>query len=362
MPEKKEQQLFFEGPAAYRHLPDILRDLNCKRPLVVCGKRSFSQLGVSAFLEQAFPGYLRFQDFSSNPDINDAHAAKKLFLRERADSLVAIGGGSAIDVAKAVKYHLEQAVPLVAMPTTAGTGSESTQFAVVYENHVKQSLDEPALLPDAVILDPVVLVHLPAYQRASTVFDAMCQAIESWWSVHATNESRAYAKEAIALMMPVLDAYLEGERDTFSGVLKAANLAGRAINITRTTAPHAMSYALTTTYGIAHGHAVTLLLPHVWSYMAERTKAEGMAGLNDTFAGIANALFSCGVAEAIERLNGLNFRYGMTAPENARKEDLEKLCASVNEARLKNNPVLLSGETIANIYKKALLFICTTSA
>ncbi|MBQ4416402.1 MAG: iron-containing alcohol dehydrogenase, partial [Butyrivibrio sp.] len=235
----------------------------------------------------------------------------------------------------------------------------STRFAVVYKDHVKQSLDAPELLPDVVILDPDVLACLPAYPRTCAAFDAMCQAIESWWSPRATEESRSYAKEAIRLMMPVFKRYLDGSSDTFPTMIKAANLAGRAIDITRTTAPHAMSYALTMRCGIAHGHAVTLLLPYVWEYMAERVNTQKETGLAGTFSEIADALFACGVSEAVERLKELNDRYGMCAPQGVRHVDFGNLTASVIEARLNNNPVPLTPEVIANIYRKALT--CGTS-
>src|SRR3712207_9423070 len=129
-----------------------------------------------------------------------------------------VGGGTALDIAKSVRLLAAQGsdprrcvtgaepitargVPLIAVPTTAGSGSEATQFAVVYIDGVKHSLDHPWVRPDYSVVDPALSLGLPAAIAASTGMDALAHAIESYWSVRSTDESRRYAADAISLAM-----------------------------------------------------------------------------------------------------------------------------------------------------------------
>ena len=131
-----------------------------------------------------------------------------------------------------IKYN---GLPLIAIPTTAGTGSESTQFSVIYINKRKYSIDDPKLLPNFVILDSSFLNGSPTELIATTGMDALTQSIESLWSVNSTEQSRGYATEAIKIIRDTLEeAYISGYDSGDSGevMLKAANLSGKAINIT----------------------------------------------------------------------------------------------------------------------------------
>ena len=156
-------------------------------------------------------------------------------------------------------------VPLVAIPTTTGTGSETTQFAVIYRDNIKHSLSSAKLLPNHVFLVPKFTQAQPFPVRAAAGFDALSQAIESYWSGHGTTESDKAALDAIPLAASRLTMGLvDFTEEVAADMQEAAHLAGIAINTTKTTAPHALSYALTTDYGVDHGHAVGLLLPKIW--------------------------------------------------------------------------------------------------
>ena len=147
--------------------------------------------------------------------------------------------------------------PILAIPTTTGTGSEATQFAVVYHQNKKYSLSSPKLLPKHVLLVPSFTQAQPLVVGAASGFDALSQAVESYWSGHGTNKSDDAALKAITLATPHLKlGLIDFSSDVAADMQQAANLAGQAINQTRTTAPHALSYALTTDYGIDHGQAV----------------------------------------------------------------------------------------------------------
>ena len=144
--------------------------------------------------------------------------------------------------------YRENGIPLMALPTTAGTGSESTRYAVIYHKGEKLSVTHGSLVPKYAFLEPSVLKSLPLYQKKCSMLDAQCQALESWWSVNATDQSISYAKQSITLVLEHLDGYLANESTGNAGMLLASNWAGRAINITQTTAPHAMSYKITSLF------------------------------------------------------------------------------------------------------------------
>ena len=171
------------------------------------------------------------------------------------NEIVSIGGGSTIDCAKYVAWKLK--IPHTAIPTTAGTGSEVTKYAVFIKNGRKISFEDNALIPTNYILDASRVVSLPKNQTAYTGLDALSQAIESYWSPYATSESKQWAKIAIKYCSKYL---YESYQYPYSEVLRmkmllAANYSGRAINITRTSVCHAISYPLTTRYNIPHGQA-----------------------------------------------------------------------------------------------------------
>lgn len=306
-----------------------------------------------------------FSGFTPNPLYEQVCAGVELFRRENCELIVAVGGGSAIDTAKCIKLFCrmegegnylsrewtDTGVPLVAVPTTAGTGSESTRHAVIYLDGVKQSVSHPSIVPDQAVLVPETLAGLPDYQKKSTMLDALCQAIESWWSVNSTEESVAYSLRAVGLIRRRWEDYIErGDPLAARDIMEAANLAGRAINITATTAAHAMSYKLTSLYGLAHGHAVALCMPHVWEYIAAHTDecadSRGRAHLERTMADIAACADLGWYKELLARL-------ALPRPKAAeREEELTLLAGSVNALRLKNNPVALSRETIRAMYER----------
>ena len=281
-----------------------------------------------------------------------------------------MGGGSAIDVAKCIKLfsnmdpernYLRQTIvpnglPLIAMPTTAGTGSEATRFAVIYDQGAKQSISDPSCIPSTVIFDASVLKTLPVYQKKSTMLDALCHAVESMWSVNSTAESKEHAVSAIRLLLHHLDGYLANEDDANAAMMLAANEAGKAINITQTTAGHAMCYKLTSLYGVAHGHAAALCVRKLWPWMLEHTDRcidpRGETYLRSVFDELAAAMNVPTAADAAALFEQLFDRLQLPVPE-LKEETLPVLAASVNPVRLKNHPVSLDG-SIETLYRTIL--------
>ena len=338
------------GQMILNELSQLIRELEGRKVLLVCGN-SFDRLVISGPILELNP--VQFRQFSPNPVYEDVCKGVELFRRENCDAILAIGGGSAMDVAKCIKLfskmddgenYLKQefadtGILLAAIPTTAGTGSESTRHAVIYYRGEKQSVSHTSIVPQIACLIPEVLEGLPVYQKKCTLLDALGQAIESWWSVSATEESIGYSRKAIELIRDNWKTYIEtGERA--AEILLAANYSGRAINITATTAAHAMSYKLTGLYGIPHGHAVGLCLPEVWEEMESEEK------LQPVFSAFPVDL--AWVRNLLEELE-------MQRPAAVnREQELEILADSVNPLRLKNNPVALSRETLKAMYERIL--------
>jgi len=311
---------------------EILKD---RKILLVCDN-AFDFFGIKLPCEA-----VRFSGFKPNPSYEDTRAGVKVLRKNKCDYILAIGGGSSIDTAKSIKYYNHVDLPFMAVPTTSGTGSEATHFAVIYKDGEKHSIASERLLPDYVILQPGTLKTLPIYQKKCTMLDALCQAIESWWSRKATPESIGYSKAAIKLILANMESYLKNKADGNKNMLIASNLAGKAINITTTTAPHAMSYKMTSLYGLPHGHAVALCLPKVWRFI-------------ENYDDIVKALGKEKQEDAITFFEELLHKLEILPPKNVDSNDLEILSSSVNIQRLRNNPIRLNESTIKKIYKEIL--------
>lgn len=352
------------------NLPIILNKYNLHNPLVVVSK--FLKTKIEKLLHSHNINYALFDDFDANPKYEEVENALKLFKDNNCDSVVSLGGGSAIDVAKCVKLfsamdenknyltqeHKYINLKHIAIPTTAGTGSESTHFAVIYFEGKKQSVHDDIILPDIAILYYHLLLSLPLYQKKSTLLDALCQAIESIWSVNSTLQSKTYAKKAIKLILENEDGYLNGDVKSSKKMIEASNLAGKAINITKTTAAHAMSYKLTSIYGLAHGHAVALALPKTWNYLVSNYKntfdARGKKYLRSSLDLINKSFICQNDQEAIAKFISLLHKYDFIKSLEYNENGLNEIVDSINIERLKNFPVSISKETLKQMYLEIL--------
>ncbi len=362
----------------YAVLETYLKNSGARNIMLVCGL-SIKYLRVNDFIAYYEKKYgsdgvkiIRFSDFEPNPSYDSVVKGVRIFNEENCDMIFAVGGGSAMDVAKCIKLfaymddgenYLKQKIApndikLIAMPTTAGTGSEATRYAVIYYNGEKQSVSDYSCIPEAAVMDVSALKSLPPYQKKATMSDALCHAIESFWSVNSTQQSKAYSKEAIKLIMDNGNAYLNNDEEGSAGMLEASYMAGKAINITQTTAGHAMCYKLTTMYGISHGHACALCVAALWKYMVENTDkcidSRGQSYLETMFKELAQ-IFGCddSMDAALfyqNFLDGLEF----DVPIPSSEDDFAILKNSVNPVRLKNNPVKLTPETIDMLYHQIL--------
>lgn len=358
----------------YKELEEYFKNNQYKKIFIVCSHHFYNSKLYSRLCElgkELSFEIICFDEFEPNPKYESVCVGLDEFKKNNCDFIMAIGGGSAIDVAKCIKLfanmnsdenYLKQEIvpndiPFMAVPTTAGTGSEATHFAVIYYNGEKQSVADMSSIPELVLFDPSFLESLPTYQKKSTVFDAYCHAIESMWSKKSNDESIGYSIEAINLLRDNMDDYFLNREDTYSKVLEAANLAGKAINLTTTTAGHAMCYKLTSLYGISHGHAALLVNSELYPYMIEHldkcNDPRGEDYLKDCLTNISRLLGYDSLEESKNHFRDLlrnNDLYDVDINSN----DMDTLVSSVNVQRLSNNPVKLDEEDIREIYNRII--------
>lgn len=344
------------------HLSEIVAQLHFHHFLLV-SDASYPFLVIKEHIEALEIPETAFSDFTPNPLQEQVDKGVELFLSAGCDAMIAVGGGSAIDVAKCIKLACLDSIgsiPFVAIPTTAGTGSESTHNAVVYLDGVKQTVTDDRILPDIALLEPSVLDTLPLYQKKCTMMDALCQGIESWWSVNSTDESKTYSKMAVELITAHWKRYIfENDKEAAQQIMLAANYSGRAINLAQTTAAHAMSYKITSMYGLPHGHAVAVCLPEIWLFMLEHLElcvdSRGQNEMASTFTDIAASLGFSTPIKAVNFIRTMLLTMDLSNPKaKDREQELTLLAKSVNPIRMKNNPVPISESTAYQLYNTIL--------
>lgn len=352
------------GENSHQKIKSIIEENNFQKVFLVTNKNSFLTGGVSDYIFQSIIGcqYHRFNNFSINPKLKDLQNGIKEYQKFKPDLIIGVGGGSAMDMAKLIHYMSDhQSISeglvldeiknkpdkdlkskLMLIPSTSGSGSEATQFAVLYINNQKFSLDSAYLLPDFGIVDGVFTKELPKNVTAYTGADALCQALEAYWSNNSTITAREYAIEALQILSNNLDKAVNApDLDIRNKMAKGAYLAGKAINITRTTAPHAFSYYLTTHYGYPHGHAVAILLPY---FIEVNAKEKDLKEVYD--------VFNCSKAiELKEKIINIFKEIGLYNDiSKILKDDIDTFIDSVNLERLKNNPAKLTKEEFKSLF------------
>lgn len=368
------KQRVLNGSGVLKQLDAVLP--NYKNVLLFNDDNGFGPCGAEEYfryMERKLAGRVRFQfvPYAGKAlPVEDVDAKyKEVKSNSGVDLVVAVGGGTVIDLAKivAVAYSngcghvdevlvdrtLQNRLETVYIPTTAGTGSEATSFAVVYKDRVKYSVDKPSLLPTYTVLDPQLLESLPVPVLNATILDALAQAIESAWACGSTGQSMIYAEDAIRLILENLE---EGKSDSRLEALQmGSHLAGKAINISRTTLPHSISYPMSSHFGVPHGIAVFLTLPGVaeLNYRATSEQLQPAAEL----ARVQSAfdmffrLFGVDTIEAlIQRLNDVMVSLGIKRrlrDYGIRKGDLEFLASNaLTKGRSDNNPRKVDSETV----------------
>jgi alcohol dehydrogenase len=283
--------LFGEG--RFEELGGLARELGFGRTLLVADRGLVAAGYVARAVErlveagvEAFP----FHDFEPNPDTAMVEAGRVFAAASGLDSIIGLGGGSSLDCAKAINFTLTNGgsmrdywgygkasrpmLPMIAVPTTAGTGSEAQCYALISdpETHVKMACGDPKAAFRAAILDPLLTRSQPRQVTAATGYDAISHAVESYVTTRRTALSQCFAREAWRLLAANYERVLQDPDDLEArGAMQlGAHLAGVAIEHSMLGATHACANPLTAHYGITHGLAIAALLPHVvrWNHRA----------------------------------------------------------------------------------------------
>jgi len=282
------QNIIF-GAGAVKKLPAILGSQGIKSVMLVTDA-SLVKLGFADVVAQALDkgkiSYQVFSDIEANPSIETVNKAHEEFLKSHAQAVIAFGGGSPMDVAKAAATLATyggkvtdyeglckvpgKILPIVAIPTTAGTGSEVTASAVItdHSRHFKFSIMSPEIIPSCAILDPDFILSLPEQVAASTGVDAIIHAIESYISLDATPFTEAMAEKALDLLGGNIRAFVadRGNAEAASAMLLGSNFAGIAFARSKLGDVHAMAHPLGGYFNIPHGVANAVLLSTVLDF------------------------------------------------------------------------------------------------
>lgn len=290
------------------------------------------------------------------------------------DNIVAVGGGATLDAAKLIALRSSNDrptltlveggfgasnIPIIAVPTTAGSGSEATHFAVLFVGEEKHSISHPSLRPKVAIVDPSLISSVPTKVAAAAGLDVLCQSVESLWSRRANRRSITFAAEALRLVIPNLKAaVVDKDPEAESSLCLASHLAGQAINYSFTTICHALSYRLTARYGISHGIATASTLPAAFYFNcgmmldAEVVTMEE-SGITRCARELAS-IFDCRDVESIIKhlvllirsVGGAASVAELSLPQDYLPVDHAE---AVNPDRLRNNPRRATTEDIVGI-------------
>jgi alcohol dehydrogenase len=292
------------GQGTISRLGQLARDLGFRRTLVVADRGLVDAGHVTTamrLLERAGIAATAFHDFDVNPDSSMVEAGRAAAAPFEPDSIAGLGGGSSLDCAKGINFLLTNGgamadyrgygkagtplLPMLAVPTTSGTGSEAQSYAVISDavTHVKMACGDPSAAPRVALLDPTLTATAPRHVTAMAGIDAIAHAVETSVSTRRTPMSDIFAHEAWQLLNGAFERVLLHETDpeARSAMQLGAHVAGMAIEQSMLGAAHACANPLTARYNVAHGLALAILLPHVvrWNAAVARDRYEAMIGV-----------------------------------------------------------------------------------
>ena len=355
---------------------NYVNDKSLKRIFILCGKKSFLNSGAENLFKNINTKEIKlFYKKSEIPVLEELIEIIKEIKNFKPDLFLAIGGGAVIDYAKIAnvvdvrpdlaelivnyKYPFNKKyTKLAVIPTTAGSGAEVTSNAVIYVDGIKHSFESELLLPDHFFLVPDFLISAPNKIKASAGFDAIAQALESLVSKKSNDKSVEYASKSLRVSVNSFISFInDPNMKNATEMSIASNLAGKAISISKTTAPHATSYPFTSLFNISHGHAVGLFFEKFFKFNYEHlNKSETSFDLNERF----NLIFKL---FDVPDINSFNSKISLIKKQAKLEDDLAKLnidiirssedvLKGINLLRLGNNPVKIDGKDILNIISK----------
>lgn len=352
-----------------KYVKDVIGELNVKKVLLIKWSETALENQAGKELYEALYGCdvteLVFE--KSNPDIVDLYELYQNKKQEKLELVIAVGGGSVLDIAKSFAAILDNeyasieelrqaiiekntgkpACPWIGIPTTAGTGSEVTCWATVWdaEKGSKLSLEDKRNYAYAAYIEPEFTMSMPMKLVVSSALDAVAHATESYWAKAHNMVSSIYALKAISMIMTNLELLMEDQKEEYYlAMAEASMLAGRAFSNTKTTACHSISYPLTLRYGIPHGVAVSMLLPAL--LCMNESKIEQKEALLEAYG--AKTMEEAGqrIITILEKA-GISYKL---SDWNVKKEELDELAKNCfTKGRMENNPVDLTKEDVVKI-------------
>ena len=360
---------------SYEDILDHVNDKNFKKIFILCGRNSFFTSGANNLLRKINNKETKlFYKKSEIPVLEELTQIIDQTRHFKPDLVLAVGGGAVIDYAKIAnvvdnrpdlsKLILNYSYPfkkkftkLTVIPTTAGSGAEVTSNAVIYVNGIKYSFESELLVPDFFFLIPEFLTSAPNKIKASAGFDAISQALESLVSMKSNEKSVEYASKSLRISINSFISFLNNPSLKNAAQMSiASNLAGKAISISKTTAPHAASYPFTSLFNISHGHAVSLFFEKFFKFNYENLdKSNTPFDLKKRFDMIFN-LFD------VSDIKNFNSKISLIKKKAKLEDDpiklninLEKssedILKGINLLRLGNNPIKITGKDIIKIIK-----------
>ena len=358
-------------------IKNFIKDTGFKRVFVLCGKKSFVTSGAEILFKELLNNKETrlFYKSSEIPVLEELIKIIDNIKNFKPDLILAVGGGAVIDYAKIanvvdvrddladliVNYSYpfkKKYTKLAVIPTTAGSGAEVTSNAVIYVDGIKHSFESELLLPDNFFLISEFLMSAPNKIKASAGFDAIAQALESLVSKKSNEQSIEYASKSLKISINSYISFLNDPNIKNATEMSiASNLAGKAISISKTTAPHAASYPFTSLFNISHGHAVGLFFENFFKFNFDNLdKSETSFDLKQRFDLIFN-IFD------VKNINDFNSKITLIKKQAKLEDNLktlnidikqssEKIIKGINLLRLGNNPVKIDGKDIYNIISK----------
>ena len=355
-------------------IKNFIKDKTFKKIFVLCGKKSFTTSGAEIFFNKLLDNkeIKLFYKSSELPIFEELIEIINNIKNFKPDLILAIGGGAIIDYAKIantvdvrddlkdliVNYSYpfkDKYTKLAVIPTTAGSGAEVTSNAVIYVNKIKYSFESELLVPDYFFLIPEFLISAPSKIKASAGFDAIAQALESLVSKKSNEQSVEYASKSLRVSINSYISFLNDPNLKNAAEMSiASNLAGKAISISKTTAPHAVSYPFTSLFNISHGHAVGLFFENFFIFNFNNlNRSETSFDLKKRFDLIFNLL-------GVENINDFNSKISLIKKQAKLEDNLtklninieessEKIIKEINLLRLGNNPVKIDRKDIYKI-------------
>lgn len=359
------------GAGVFNELPEIVSAYKSGKIILVTGKSAMKKSGYAIKILNFFPKseIKIFNEVEPNPSLQTADSAAALAREFNPDLVIALGGGSAIDVAKACaalatnsgsireyfyrkKTFSNPAIPLVAIPTTSGTGSEVTQYSVLTDHSasVKSGFSSSIIFPKIAIVDPKLTLSMSRELTAATGLDAFTHAMESLWSERASEISVLFSIEAIKIIHETLPEACKNLSDlelrTKMGY--AQLLAGYAISLAGTNAMHALSYPITMKYNIPHGQACAITMLEVMR-AAKKEKGRELKMIADAI-GAKNADDAISKTEKFLGSTGLEFKLGKFG---AKESDLETLLNGTYVPKVNYTFPSFNRETMKKILKNS---------